>query len=164
MSALRRVLPKPLATAALMATWLWLNDTLAPGQVVVAAVLGIAIPLFTRRLLPAPAPVRLSKLPAYLLLVLWDVLVANLQVAVQILRSPSRLRPALLRVPLDLVTDRAITVLASTITLTPGTVSCDLSADRRCLIVHALDAPDPAAVVRQIKDRYERRVKEIFEC
>lgn len=164
MSALRRVLPKPLTTAVLMATWLWLNDTVAPGHMLLAAVLGISIPLYTRRLLPVPAPVRLAKLPAYLLLVLWDVLVANLIVAVQILRSPSRLRPAFLRVPLDLVTDRAITVLASTITLTPGTVSCDLSADRRFLVVHALDAPDPAAVVRQIKDRYERRVKEIFEC
>jgi multicomponent K+:H+ antiporter subunit E len=163
-SALRRVLPKPLATAALVGAWLWLNDTLAPGHVLLAAALGVAIPLYTRRLLPAPAPVRLAKLPGYLLLVLWDVLVANLTVAVQILGSPSRLRPAFVRVPLELVTDRAITVLASTITLTPGTVSCDLSADRRFLIVHALDAPDHAAVVHQIKDRYERRVKEIFEC
>ena len=56
----------------------------------------------------------------------------------------------------------AITVLAATITLTPGTVSCDLSEDGHALLVHCLHAPDPAAVLDEIKTRYEARLKEIF--
>ena len=55
------------------------------------------------------------------------------------------------------------TALASTITLTPGTVSCDLAADGHAILVHALHAPDPDAVRDDIKARYERRLKEIFE-
>ena len=54
------------------------------------------------------------------------------------------------------------TVLAGTITMTPGTVSCDLSADGRSLLVHCLDAPDAEEAVRQMKVRYEARLKEIF--
>ena len=53
-------------------------------------------------------------------------------------------------------------MLAGTITMTPGTVSCDLSADGRSLLVHCLDAPDAEDTVRQMKERYEDRLKEIF--
>ena len=60
-------------------------------------------------------------------------------------------------------TPEAITVLASTITLTPGTVSADMSNHGHSLLVHCLDAPDPAAVRDEIKERYERRLMEIFE-
>jgi multicomponent K+:H+ antiporter subunit E len=66
-------------------------------------------------------------------------------------------------VPLDLRTPEAITVLAGTITMTPGTVSSDLAEDGRSLLVHCLDAPDPEATIADIKSRYERRLKEIFE-
>jgi multicomponent K+:H+ antiporter subunit E len=47
--------------------------------------------------------------------------------------------------------------------MTPGTVSSDLSEDGHSLLVHCLDAPDPKATVAEIKNRYERRLKEIFE-
>jgi multicomponent K+:H+ antiporter subunit E len=65
-------------------------------------------------------------------------------------------------IPLDLRQPEAITVLAGTITLTPGTVSADLSEDGHSLLVHALDAPDPDAIRDEIKTRYERRLMEIF--
>ena len=64
--------------------------------------------------------------------------------------------------PLELRSPEAISVLAGTITMTPGTVSCDLSADGRSLLVHCLDAPDAEDAVRAMKDRYEARLKEIF--
>jgi multicomponent K+:H+ antiporter subunit E len=66
-------------------------------------------------------------------------------------------------IPLELTSPEAITVLAGTITMTPGTVSADLAADGRSLLVHCLDAEDPDAVRDEIKHRYERRLKEIFE-
>ena len=65
-------------------------------------------------------------------------------------------------VPLDLRSPEAITVLAGTITMTPGTVSATLAADGGSLLVHALDTDDPDAVRDEIKTRYERRLMEIF--
>jgi multicomponent K+:H+ antiporter subunit E len=78
-------------------------------------------------------------------------------------RRAETLRSRFITVPLDLRTPEAITVLAGTITMTPGTVSADVSADMRALLVHCLETDDPDGVVAQIKSRYERRLKEIFE-
>ena len=67
-----------------------------------------------------------------------------------------------LEIPLDLVEPEAITILAGTITLTPGTVSADLSDEGHSLLVHVLHTEDPDAERDTIKSRYERRLKEIF--
>ena len=94
---------------------------------------------------------------------MWDILVANVEVAWIVLTRPnSKLHPAWVVIPLDLKQPEAISILAGTITLTPGTVSADMSDGGHSLLVHALDAPDPDAVRDQIKNRYERRLKEIF--
>jgi multicomponent K+:H+ antiporter subunit E len=154
-------------SALLLVCWLWLNNTLAPGQIVLGAALAIAIPAFTRRFWPDPLPVhRPGKLLAFGALLLYDIVVANLQVAGLILGPLSRLAPAFVRVPLDLRSDFGATVLASTVTLTPGTISVDIEDDGsggRVLVVHALRCLDPAALVHSIKDRYERRLMEILE-
>ena len=72
------------------------------------------------------------------------------------------LHPAIVKMPLDAHSDAEIFLLSSLITLTPGTVSCDLAEDGSALLVHALHCPDPAATVDEIKTRYEARLKEIF--
>ena len=132
------------------------------------AALGVAIPYVTRRFWPEPLVVRRPlRVVEYAAVVLYDIVVANLQVTVIILGPMSRLRPAFVRVPLDLRTDFAVTALASTVTLTPGTVSVEIEDDghgRRMLVVHALRCLDPDDMVRTIKERYERRLKEILEC
>ena len=75
-----------------------------------------------------------------------------------------RLRPRFLLVPLQVESPTAITLLAAIITLTPGTVSSNVSGDRRTLLVHALSETDPEAAVALIKARYERPILEIFGC
>ena len=168
MSALRRLLPHPLLSLLLLVCWLWLNNTLAPGHVLLGAALCVAIPYVTRRFWPEPLVVRRPlRVVEYAAVVLYDVVVANLQVAAIILGPLSRLRPAFVRVPLELRTDFAVTVLASTVTLTPGTVSVEVEDDatgRRWLVVHALRCLDADEMVRTIKERYERRLREILEC
>lgn len=168
MNGLRRLLPHPLLSLLLLVCWLWLNNTLAPGHVLLGAVLGVGIPYVTRRFWPEPLVVRRPlRVVEYAAVVLYDIVVANLQVAVIILGPLSRLRPAFVRVPLDLRTDFAVTVLASTVTLTPGTVSVEVEDDGtgcRWLVVHALRCLDADDMVRTIKARYERRLKEILEC
>jgi multicomponent K+:H+ antiporter subunit E len=168
MNGLRRLLPHPLLSLLLLACWLWLNNTLEPGHVLLGAALGVGIPYVTRRFWPEPLVIRHPlRVVEYAAVVLYDIVVANLQVAAIILGPLSRLRPAFVRVPLDLRTDFAVTALASTVTLTPGTVSVEIEVDgdgRRVLVFHALRCLDADEMVRTIKQRYERRLKEILEC
>ena len=159
-----RWLPHPVLTLVQTVVWMMLLNDFSMGGLLFGLFLGVVIPLITSQFWPARPRIRAyGRAFAYALLVFWDIAVANVQVARLILfRRVDQLHTCWIVVPLDLKSPEAITVLAGTITMTPGTVSCDLSADGRSLLVHCLDAPDAAETVRQIKDRYERRLKEIF--
>lgn len=162
---IKRILPHPLLSLAVFITWLLLVNSLALNSMVFAAILAVVMPLFTRAYWPDIPRVRHPlRIVGFVLLVMYDIVRANIEVALIVLFKPARnLRPAWVRIPLDLRTPEAITLLAGTITMTPGTVSSDLSADGRSILVHALHAPDPDAVRDEIKQRYERRLMEIFE-
>lgn len=161
---MQRLLPQPRLSLLLWILWPLLVNSFAPGAILMGLLLAIVIPLLTAPFWPNPPRLRHpSRILAYLGIVLWDIAVANVQVAKLVLtRHNSELRPTFLTVPLELTSAEGIGVLAGTITLTPGTVSCDLSADGKALLVHALDCHDPAAAVADIKERYERRLLEIF--
>ena len=163
--AAHAVFPHPVLTAILTVVWVLLQNEISPGHIVTGLILGILIPIATARWWPdRPKGLRLGKLIVYLVIVLWDIIVANIEVAWIILtKSNAKIRPKWVVIPLDLKTPEAITALAGTITLTPGTVSADLSDEGHSLLVHALDAESAEAVRDQIKHRYERRLREIFE-
>ncbi|MBK8185075.1 MAG: Na+/H+ antiporter subunit E [Candidatus Competibacteraceae bacterium] len=157
-------LPHPLLTPVLAVVWLLLVNSLAPGQIVLGMLLGWLIPLFTLRFWPETA--RIDKplaLLRFIGVVLYDIVIANLVVARLIMGNPSRLQPVFVRVPLALKSDLAISLLANTLCLTPGTVSSQLTPQRTHLLVHALDTADPAALIATIKRRYEAPLREIFE-
>ena len=158
------LLPHPLLTLLLAVVWTLLQNDVTAGMIVFGVILGVIIPFGTSIWWPdRPSGFRIGKMISYSFLVIWDIFVANVQVAWIVLTRPNdKLRPAWIEVPLDLRQPEAISVLAGTITLTPGTVSADLSDEGHSLLVHALDADDPDAVRDEIKDRYERRLKEIF--
>jgi multicomponent K+:H+ antiporter subunit E len=162
---LKRYLPHPLLSVALIVIWVMLANRISVGTVVFAVILAVIIPLISQSFWPGrPKVGNLWAIFEYGLIVLWDILVANVVVAGLVLfRKADSLEPASVTVPLDLTSPEAITALAGTITMTPGTVTIDLSRDARSLLVHCLHAPDPQAVVDDIKSRYERRLKEIFE-
>lgn len=162
--AFRWLFPHPLLTLLLAAVWTLLQNDVSAGMVVFGLILGVIIPRVTAAWWPdSPQGFRVGRMIAYMALVIWDIMVANVEVAWIVLTRPnSKLRPTWVVVPLDLRQPEAITVLAGTITLTPGTVSTDLSSDGRSLLVHTLDTDDPDAVRDEIKQRYERRLKEIF--
>lgn len=158
------MLPHPLLTILLAALWVLLANSLAPGTLLLGLFLGWLIPLFTRRFWPDRLRVRHPlTLLAFCARVLYDMLVANFVVAWLILRGPRQLRPAFVTVPLALESDFALSVLANTICLTPGTLSAWLSPDRRTLIVHGLDVDDPEALISTIKGRYEAPLRRVFE-
>jgi len=107
---------------------------------------------------------RVPRAVAFALYVLWELVLANLRVARLVLLTPAkRLRPGIVAVPLDLRRDAEITTLANLITLTPGTLSLDVSHDRRVLYVHSIDVADPESFRRETKQGFERAVAEVFE-
>ena len=160
-----RLLPHPLLTLLLVAVWQMLVNYVSLGTLVFGLILGILIPLLTAPYWPdRPRLKNPAMIVEFILIVLWDIVVANVSVAKIILfKRNDDMRPTWITVPLDLRSPEAITVLAGTITMTPGTVSADVAADGRSLLVHCLDAADPDAVRDDIKQRYERRLREIFE-
>jgi multicomponent K+:H+ antiporter subunit E len=156
------VLPSPLLSAILFAGWLMLNG-LSAGHVALAAVLAVSIPWFTDRF--HADRVRLRAWPAGLrlaLTVLWDIVLSNVQVAWLIIGPERRIHPRFVWLPLDIRDPYGIASLAGIITMTPGTLSADLTEDRRFLLVHALNVADEAALVASIKSRYEAPLRRIF--
>lgn len=93
------------------------------------------------------------------LFIAYEILVANLRVAWYTISSLRSLEPAVLAVPLqDDISDGEVTLLSVLVTLTPGTLSIDLSEDRRSLYVHFMHVDDPDEAIRSITEGYERRI------
>ena len=162
---LKKLLPHPGLTLLLILAWLMLVNEFKWGSLVFGTILGVILPLFTAAYWPDRPVIRNWFAAAeFVLIVLYDIVKSNITVALIVLFRPrAGLQPAWVTVPLDLRSPEAITVLAGTITMTPGTVTADLSADGRALLIHCLDASDPDAVRDDIKMRYEARLKRIFE-
>ncbi|GAA6150436.1 multisubunit potassium/proton antiporter, PhaE subunit [Pseudooceanicola nitratireducens] len=162
---LNRLFPHPIMTILLTAVWCLLVNEPKLGTLVFGLILGTVIPFATAAYWPnRPRIPRPHLMLGYIAIVVWDIIVANVVVAAIVLfKRNDRMQPNWVSIPLDLRTPEAITMLAGTITLTPGTVSADISDQGHALLVHALDARDPDAVRDEIKQRYERRLKEIFE-
>ena len=160
-----RLIPHPLLSIALVLVWLGLVNTFTLGNLILGVVFGLVIPMLTAPYWPdRPRIGKPLRVIEYVLVVFWDIVVANVQVAWIILfRRNANIRSHWIVVPLELQSAEAITVLAGTITMTPGTVSATLAADGGCILVHCLDTDDPDAVRDEIKSRYERRLKEIFQ-
>ncbi len=100
----------------------------------------------------------------FVLFFLKELIVANLRVAQLVLSPTGNLRPGIVAVPLSVKTDVQVTTLSTLITLTPGTLSLDVSEDRKTLYVHAIhiDDDDGESLRESIKEGFERRVLEVF--
>lgn len=161
---LKRYLPHPLLSLLLAMVWLLLQQSLAPAQWLVALCIGVGLPLWLPNWTGAwPWPRRWRTVIRLAWVVLGDVLRSNISVAWLVLNPWSRPQPAWLHVPLDTRHPTAVMLLATIITTTPGTLSCVVDEQAGSIWVHALDCSDAAAMVTEIKLRYERPLKEIFE-
>lgn len=110
-----------------------------------------------------PTYFRRAVLVAQLLLIfLWELVKSSVRVAVIVLSRERDLTPAIVAYPLTVDRDFEITMLANLITLTPGTLSLDVSEDCRTLYIHCIDVPDTEAAIRDIRDAFERRILETF--
>ena len=94
---------------------------------------------------------------------LWELLVANVRVAADVLKPRTAIQPAVVAIPLDITSDAEILLLSALINITPGSVTIDLSADRKTLFVHVMHMTSPETSRTEIKTGFEQRVKRLFE-
>jgi multicomponent Na+:H+ antiporter subunit E len=144
--------------AALSATFTL--PSLLSGFVLGYGALWLAQPLFGDR---SPYFVRVYRIIRLTLFFLWELIVSSVRVAWDIVTPSHHSNPAIIEMPLDVESDIEILLVTTLISLTPGTLSLDVTPDRKTLIVHAMFADDPEALVREMKDGMERMVKEVFE-
>lgn len=161
---MKRWLPSPWLSAGLLALWLLLAESLAPGHLLIGLVLAVAMPLLTAPLRPLPGPVRAPGAMIRLLLVVAaDVVRSALDVGAGVVWSRRQpLRGRFLAVPLALRDPHGLAALAMITTVVPGTVWAELAPDRSVLLLHVFDFDDEAAFVAHYKVRYEQPLLEIF--
>lgn len=161
----RRWLPYPILSLTLLVVWLLLNNSLSAGHFLLGTILALVIPIGTRSLQKPQATLHRPLLVIrYMLVLMGDIIKSNIEVAIQVLGPLHKLTPGFIAIPLDMTEELPITMLASSISLTPGTVSVEVSEDRHWLYVHVLNLSDEAETIKTIKQRYERPLKEIFQC
>ena len=161
-----RLIPYPLFSLCLLAIWLVLNATLAPLHVVLGLALGVAGGPILARLQPPAGRVHLraAALAALLWLFILDIVRSNVAVLRIVFHPAIRGRTSgFLSLPLALRHPGGLAILACIITATPGTSWARYDAARNVLTIHVLDLVDEQAWIAQFKDRYERRLLEIFQ-
>lgn len=162
-SWLQQLFPHPLLSIILIFSWLILMHSLAFVHLLSAATLGIVLPKITQFFIQ-PAEEKVNWLAAFKLfwVVIYDIIIANIQVSKLILGPHDRLHPKWIRVPLETNHPKINTLLALIVTTTPGTVSAGLDDERGDMLVHALDSLDPNSLIDEIKTRYEQPLMRIF--
>lgn len=145
---------------------LW-DEPTDPGILLLAFIIAmIIVPLTSNFWRRRPAVKRVDKLLFYIMMLTYDIVVANFRIARLVMFMPAnKLESGWLVINLNIKRPETLYFFISSITLTPGTVGCDLSMDGRFLLVHVmhLEGKEPQEIAEGIKDRYERRLKEIFE-
>jgi multicomponent K+:H+ antiporter subunit E len=159
----RRWLAHPWLSLVIAVTWLLMQGGISVVNLAWAAIMAAVLPWLLHGFIgPGSRPRRIGVMLRLMLTVLWDIVLSNLTVARIVLGPRADPHPAWLHVRHSLDDPRAVMLLATIITTTPGTVSCLVDEHRREILVHALDARDPESVVATILQRYERPLKEIF--
>jgi multicomponent Na+:H+ antiporter subunit E len=145
-----------LAWAALTGLFTWSNF-------VIGFILASPILFMTQRSLGSATYLRrLGLVLRFFGYYLWELILANMRVAYDVMTPKHRMRPGVIAIPLDARTDVEITMLANLITLTPGSVSLDVSTDRRFLYLHAMYIDDVEEYRASVKNTLECRVLEVL--
>lgn len=143
--------------------WAFAVGEFTVGNLVVGFLLGYLVLWLSRDLLEARKySATVPRLIEFTLFFLWELLLANIRIAYDVLTPTHHMRPGIIAMPLDARTDGEITLLANLITLTPGTLALDVSADRKTMYIHMMYIRDPELDKQRIKDGFERRLLELL--
>jgi multicomponent Na+:H+ antiporter subunit E len=151
-----------LLNVLLALAWVALTGQFTPANLGVGFALGYLImwlvPSFTAA---SSYFVKVRQVVDFVAFFVWELILASLRVTYEVLTLRHYMRPGVIAIPLETLTDVEITLLANLITLTPGTLSLDVSADQRVLYVHTMYVGDVEQFRREIKAGFERRVREV---
>jgi multicomponent K+:H+ antiporter subunit E len=165
MSFAWRIFPQPTITLAIIALWMTLASSASLGNLLIASLLGMVIPWLTQAFWPdRPYIARPFLGIALFARVVGDIIIANWEVARLVLGPVDRISPGFVDIPIDIEQPFVATLLASIVSLTPGTVSVDIDLANKVLHVHALNLSDRATLIANVKRRYEAPLQEVFGC
>ncbi len=153
-----------LLNVLLALAWAALNGQFSPQYLFFGFILGYLMLFISRRALGCTSYVtKVPRVIRFLLFFLGELFLSNLRVAWEVLTPGWGMSPAIVAIPLTVTTPLQITLLAQLITLTPGTLSIDVSTDRRVLYVHAMYVKDIDEFRRSIKEGFEKQIQEVFQ-
>ena len=148
-----------LLNIALALSWGALTGNFDPPNLLIGFVLGYGALFIIRRALePSDYFVKVRQVIRFFLFFMWELVLANLRVAYDVLTPGFHMQPRVIGIPLEARTDAEIMALTYFINLTPGSVVLDVSSDRSTMFVHVMYAPDADAARREIKEGGERRI------
>lgn len=161
---MRRWLPSPLLSAALLVIWVLLNESAAPGVLVLGAALAIGVSYLFTALDPSRTSVRRPGGALRLVLTVFLEIVRSNKAVAQIILGARRRdrRSGFVRIPLDTRNPYSLTALACIVTATPGTLWVEYNSAENTVLLHVLDLIDEAEWVEIIKEGYEKPLMEIF--
>jgi multicomponent Na+:H+ antiporter subunit E len=142
--------------------WAMLTGTLTATNLAIGFLIGLIVLAIVGRALGRPLYVLgLWRAVVLLFVFLWELIVSSLRVTYDVLSPGHNYKPAIIALPINLDKDFQITLLANLISLTPGTLSLDVSKDKKTIFIHSMNAPDPEALIQGIKSSFEKRIKEL---
>jgi len=156
---------------ALPLVWCMVSGQITIGNLFLGLIFGVVVvepfsKLYRLDEVVTPNGYWLAQIPKkiiYFFVLLKEIIKANIMVAKIIIQPKIDIKPGIIKVPIRTKTNIGITAIANTITLTPGTLTVDISDDKTTLFVHAIDATDPQGVRDSIRDDLEKYVLEAFE-
>lgn len=146
--------------------WAGISGNFTGLNLIFGGLIGAVAVLLLREALSGPRTSRrIRRVLSLAVLFLYELMVSAVRVALVVIRPDmsKAVRPAIVAVPLSVKSDAEITLLANLITLTPGTLSVDVSADKSVLYVHALCMDDRDAMIADIANGFEKKISEVFE-
>lgn len=147
----------------LMLAWAMVNGEITPENLLAGFVLGYLMLALTQRALGTGGYTsRAVAVIAFAGYFLWELLKSNVRVAIEVLTPGNDMKPGIVAVPLTCQRDLEIILLANLITLTPGTLSIDVSDDKKVLYVHSMYIDDVEEFRESIKNGFEKRILELF--
>ncbi|MGE8560110.1 MAG: Na+/H+ antiporter subunit E [Acinetobacter sp.] len=156
-------LPHPFVSVIVALSWIMLTHSLDSATVFMALLLGILIPRMVKPFITRTPDINWPLAVKLFFVVLWDIIVCNIQVAKLVLGPTHKLHPKWFRVPLETQHEQVNVLLALIITTTPGTVTAGIDDDRGDILVHALSTDNAEIDIIEIKNRYEKALMAIFD-
>ncbi|MFP4025651.1 MAG: Na+/H+ antiporter subunit E [Thiohalospira sp.] len=148
--------------------WLLLSFNLTISNIIIGVIASFITTIFfgkyfIKDVIPFLQPQRYFWLIVYLFIFIWECIKANFDVAYRVLHPAMPIKPGIVKVKLNLKTNIAKTILANSITMTPGTISVDIIDD--IIYVHWIyvSSEDPEVYSQKISGRFEKYIKKIFE-